>query len=73
MTNEQRTKFFRDYLNGIAADLEEVVERIPDTWDGFELRKLVADRLNAQVSIETVNNKKRYKAYNAVVKKNDLL
>ena len=46
MTRDEQIKFVeelsKNILNGIAVDIED--GKIPEDWDGFELRQLLSDR-----------------------------
>ncbi len=47
MTKAQQRRFIRELCNNVRDDLlKTAVPKLPEEWDGHELRRLVADRFN---------------------------
>lgn len=46
--------------------------KVPETWDGYELRQLVADRFEAAIHVGGGLSPKRRREYNNTVIVNDL-
>lgn len=62
MTKHEQTKFVEGLINNVKDELMSQINKLPDEWDGHELRQLIADRF-AEVSFTLKNDKKRYRAY----------
>lgn len=75
MNQEQKIAFIQNLTSSIAVELIKKVQdgRIPESWDGHELRELLADKFAAERS-EPLSNKRgaRYKAYRNAVLTNNL-
>lgn len=75
MNQEAKIAFIQNLTSSIAVELIKKVQdgRIPENWDGHELRELLADKFAAERS-EPLSNKRsaRYKAYRNAVLTNNL-
>lgn len=75
MNQEAKIAFIQNLTSSIAVELIKKVQdgRIPENWDGHELRELLADKFTAERS-EPLSNKRsaRYKAYRNAVLTNNL-
>lgn len=75
MNQEQKIAFIQNLTSSVAVELIKKVQdgRIPENWDGHELRELLADKFTAERS-EPLSNKRsaRYKAYRNAVLTNNL-
>jgi|WetSurMetagenome_2_1015567.scaffolds.fasta_scaffold59843_2 hypothetical protein len=65
MTNDEKTKFITDILEATKESLLARVNRMPDEWDGRELRQLIADDVSQNINNPTLKqySSKRYKEY----------
>ena len=50
MTTKEKRIFISDLIESVRNDLMNDVPKMPIDWDGHELRKLIADRFEWQVS-----------------------
>lgn len=75
MTKDEKILFIAKLTGSICNELTAKVRdgRIPEDWDGHELRELLADKFAAERS-EPLSNKRstRYKAYRNAVLTNNL-
>jgi hypothetical protein len=46
MTAQQKRTFIRDLLANVKRELLSKVPKMPETWDGIELRQFAADKFN---------------------------
>ena len=49
MNLEERKEFISSLIGAVEEKLLEDAERMPDDWDGIELRRLIKDRFDNQV------------------------
>jgi len=50
MDAQRKKEFIAELMNSVQGDLIRQVDRLPETWDGHELRQWVSDRFYAQTS-----------------------
>lgn len=64
MNAEDKTRFVNELVGGIAASVLANVSKMPENWDGHELRALLAAKFAAEVS-STMQDKRsgRFKNY----------
>jgi hypothetical protein len=68
MTTQEKTAFVNELIENIRHDVLTRVPLTPDTWDGHELRELIADRFDMARSLKRCHGRPRVRAYrNAVV------
>lgn len=46
MNKAEKKRFIRQLIRNVQNDLIEAVDRLPEEWDGIELRELIADRFD---------------------------
>ncbi len=63
MNKEQKIKFVKDLIRVGRHNILKKIDKMPDEWDGIELRRYVADYFLVHVA-ET--NKQRKKEYNNI-------
>lgn len=68
MTIDEKEKFISDLTTAIKDQLLRNVHRVPESWDGFELRQWIADTTVYEVGEAIQTDRKRFKNY-----KNDVL
>lgn len=62
MTLDERKTFINSLCNSIRDDMLSKAPRIPETWDGFELRTWIADNYNERAGRARMS-RGRKKAY----------
>lgn len=72
MNTEEKTAFIETITANIRTDLLKVVDRIPEEWDGFELRQLLADTIKYHYNYSKMNVA-RFRKYNNFVLVNNLI
>lgn len=79
MNANERMTFIDDLIGSVRADLINYkVDKIPDTWDGEELRRYIADRFEAETNLLARGKvrqngcTKRLAAYHAAIVLRDL-
>lgn len=72
MTGKEQKKFVAELIDNVKVEIEAKLGKIPDHWDGIELRWLIRDSFSAIVfSGYTDRRSKRYKEYaNTVIIEN---
>lgn len=64
MTRQEQTRFVKELTKNVTAEVlgDIISERVPETWNGIELRQLLADRFTRAVikGIMTPARKRRY-------------
>ena len=72
MDKDSKLKFISDLCNDIKNDISSKVHKMPENWDGIELRWLIAEKCNSVVMGSYNGTKsRRYKDYkNEVLVKN---
>ena len=65
MTREQHKTFVYELINSVKADIIEAIDqkKLPDEWDGHELRRYIADRFDQCVFGSTAMRDKRSRRY----------
>ena len=67
MSRKQQRQFVKELIRNVQADLLSIVDRVPEEWDGHELRQWIADRFDA-ASFTLDGMKARKRAYkNAII------
>ena len=70
MTKREQARFIRELTGNVTRDLLATVPKLPDTWDGHELRQLIADRF-ALSSFTLKEDRRRWRAYqNTIITEN---
>lgn len=59
MTKTEKKKFIKSLCDSIRDDLVKKVERMPDEWDGHELRELIADLADRERTSSMTGKRKR--------------
>ena len=78
MDLRERVDFVYDLIDAVKRDIIDRADRIPDGWDGEELRRYIADRFEAECNllargkVRANGCTKRLAAYHAAVVLNDL-
>lgn len=62
MTKEEKVVFINEILGTLRGSLIQKVDKMPEEWDGFELRRLIADYAEEQIVFVRMN-KARLRAY----------
>ena len=66
MNKREQAKLARELCSNLKADMLKAVARIPDAWDGIELRELMADLARNYSAFQRLNTpdfKKRLRDY----------
>lgn len=62
LTKEEKIKFIKDILDTMRESLLKKVDKMPEEWDGYELRRLIADYAEEKIAYFEMN-KPRLRAY----------
>ncbi len=64
MTKEEKIKFVNGIIDNVKEEILNKVDKMPENWDGIELRFYVKDCFSTIVWSDVANKrKKRYKDY----------
>jgi hypothetical protein len=63
MTKAEKKRFIRELCGNVAKEAQEKVSRMPESWDGIELRQYLADKFADAVMKGTMSPTRR-RAYN---------
>lgn len=66
LTKAEKSEFISDLIDNVHAQLLNGLDRVPEDWDGHELRQWIADAFASQVLASAMKGK-RMKAYDAAV------
>ena len=72
MTQKEQKTFVKNLTDSVRLEIISKIEggRIPENWDGHELRQLISDKFERETTLKT-SNKSRFKEYeNEVIVKN---
>lgn len=71
MTKKEQRQFISELIQNVRRNMLLKVKLLPDTWDGHELRQLVADTFQGcSWTLREKHNRKRYQDYkNEVLRK----
>ena len=48
MNKQEQTAFIEIFINSMKVSILDKVEKLPDNWDGFELRHYIAQKFEAE-------------------------
>ena len=73
MTTTEQAEFVNELAGNIAKSITDAIDagKVPATWDGYELRQLLADRA-ADASWALKENRRRWREYKNTVLVNNL-
>jgi hypothetical protein len=70
MKKSEKKRFIKQLTGGIAEELISKIDRMPEEWDGLELRQLLADKFASEATYDM--GRARRKEYNNTVLINNL-
>jgi hypothetical protein len=76
MNEEEKRIFVANLCDDIRNSILRRVERMPDEWDGIELRQFIADEFQAEATISRRNfkgNQRRLRLYHQAIYNNNLI
>lgn len=50
MSKQEKCDFISDLIDSVHASLMHAVDKVPEHWDGLELRQLIADKFQEQTT-----------------------
>ena len=62
-SKEGKEEFINSMMESLRKSLTNKVSRMPDEWDGHELRLLIVDHVSENVACFTNKRSKRYREY----------
>jgi hypothetical protein len=68
MDKTSKQKFIAEYMSRIENSIMDKVEKMPEDWNGFELRQYIADRFTSEIIGMEKSRKHAY--LNAVIVEN---
>jgi len=63
MNKAQKIEFINELIDNVKSDVLEKVERMPDNWNGFELRWYLADKFTHKQRICETKHTERFRSY----------
>ena len=60
MTHEQKIEFINDLIHDVKSDIIDKVGRMPEEWNGIELRFYIAEKFMDQTGKLTYRDKRKY-------------
>ena len=71
MNKEEKRRFVTELCNSVASEMDAAVEKVPENWDGIELRELLLDMVRERyASGERLSGKRRREYRNTVLVNN---
>lgn len=71
MNQQEKTKFVLDITENLRNTLLEQVPKMPEEWDGIEIRQLLADLATSKFNYQPMN-RSRKRAYKNTIMVNNL-
>lgn len=73
LTKQEKEQFVKDLMGHVQASLLRKLDKVPEEWDGMELRMWIADTFDWERTGSMVMEKKRLKNYKNEVLVNNLV
>jgi hypothetical protein len=48
MTKQEQTKLIKSFLNSMKKDILDKVEKLPENWDGWEIKHWIAEKFDSE-------------------------
>lgn len=48
MTKQEQTKLIESFLNSMKKDLLNKIEKLPENWDGWEIKHWIAEKFDSE-------------------------
>jgi hypothetical protein len=59
MTKQEQTKLIKSFLNSMKKDLLDKVEKLPENWDGWEIKHWIAGKFDSENLLSRNKNRLR--------------
>lgn len=69
LTKDGKARFVRQLVASVERDVLEAIDKMPDDWDGFELRQYLADKF-ADAAYTRMDRKRAASFKNEVIVRN---
>ena len=56
MNAREKRKFVGDLIGAVKRDIQAKLDKVPDEWDGHELRQLISDMFRRETTLEHKSN-----------------
>jgi hypothetical protein len=63
LTRQEKEQFIKDLMGDVQKSMLEKLDRVPEEWDGFELREWIANAFDWERMNRYPNINKRIKAF----------
>jgi hypothetical protein len=73
LTRDEKEQFIKDLMGNVQSMILNKLDRVPEEWDGYELREWIADAFDWERLDRTKNINKRLKEYKNEVIVKDLI
>jgi hypothetical protein len=70
MNQQEKTKFILDITENLRNALLERVHKMPESWDGVEIRQLISDLVTAKYNYHRMSPARKRHYNNTVLNKN---
>ncbi len=67
MTPEDKREFITSLCNSVRDELLGKVDKMPEEWNGIELRRLIAEKFSYEQANKRLWNRKRVQDYNSAI------
>jgi hypothetical protein len=72
MSKEEKIHFIEEILEGLKEKAIKNVDKMPEEWDGWELRQYLADKAGEFVWESMKQDRGRKRKYNNIIRTTDL-
>jgi len=63
MNKKDKVRFIKDLCNSVKNELISKIDKIPENWDGYELRELIAQKFRSESYLMNDKRSKRYRDF----------
>ena len=63
MTKKDKKRFIRELIQSVTKEILDKVDKMPEEWDGHELRQFLADNFQDCSNLMRKDYRSRYRAY----------
>lgn len=70
MDKNRKIEFINEMTDNLKEELLKNVDKMPEEWDGIELRQLISDKANEFVLKDSMNKKRKRKYNNTCIVNN---
>ena len=67
MNKQEKKRFIKNLTGSIRDELISKIDKIPENWDGYELRQLLADSFKQEAYLKMTGKRKKDYTNNVII------